>query len=235
MKQFKIRASGAYNLMGKKGLGQTGETYIETWLKENIYERSQEFSNKYVKKGIAKEDDLIKTLGTFMNVKDLKKNEEHFEDDFMTGTPDVLPENELSDTVIDVKNSFDCFTFPLFVKDFISTEVKTFKTVEDKIVKTIYAEDYYAQGQVYMHLTGRTKYKLVYGLMDTPEEIIRKDFKYHNKHNLEYEEFRKDYLYEHLPVENRIKVFEFKYDPNYIKTIIKRVNEARKYIKKIYE
>ena len=77
-----------------------------------------------------------------------EKNEEYFEDSHFCGTPDVI----LDDTIIDIKSSWDCFTFPLF---------------EDEIPN----KDYYYQLQTYMALTGLKKAKLVYVLMDTPESI----------------------------------------------------------------
>ena len=72
----------------------------------------------------------------------------YFEDEYFCGTPDVI----LEDTIVDIKSSWDCFSFPLF---------------EDKIN----SKDYFYQLQVYMHLTGKRKAQLCYVLMNTPEDL----------------------------------------------------------------
>ena len=41
------------------------------------------------------------------------KNEEHFNNDFLTGTPDVNTDSIL----LDVKSSYDATTFPFFAED----------------------------------------------------------------------------------------------------------------------
>ena len=50
MEVFKIRASSAGKISGIKGLGETGKTYCKKWLKEQLYNRKIEFSNKYTVK-----------------------------------------------------------------------------------------------------------------------------------------------------------------------------------------
>jgi hypothetical protein len=65
----------------------------------------------------------------------------------MTGTPDLI----INDLVIDMKASWDCFTFPLFDTDI------------DKA--------YWMQLQGYMALTGKRSARLVYTLQNTPEEL----------------------------------------------------------------
>ena len=134
----------------------------------------------------------------------------------MTGTPDLI----LKDCVIDVKNSWDCFTFPLF-----ETEIPN--------------KDYFYQGQVYMHLTGKKKYKLIYTLLDTPKEIIEREaYYYANNNYLEYDEdlykkFEKKMTYKDISDDLKIKVFEFDYCPKTIETIIERVKECRSIIEKL--
>ena len=43
---FKIRASACGYIMGKKGLGKTGETYCKNWLKGKVYDRQVEIKSK---------------------------------------------------------------------------------------------------------------------------------------------------------------------------------------------
>jgi len=144
-KEFKIRASASGKIMGIKALGKTGETYCENWLKEQLYKRKIEFSNKYTEKGLIMEDNSIDYVADQLGYGFLAKNEQYFENDFFTGTPDII----LKDHVIDVKNSWDFSTFPLF-----DNEVPN--------------SDYYFQAQVYMELCGVDSYKLIYVLSDTP-------------------------------------------------------------------
>jgi len=210
MKQFKIRASGAGNIMGAKGLGKTGESYLQQWVKEQLYGRKKIMTNKYVEKGLIMEDESLDYVADNLGYGILVKNEKFFSNEYFTGTPDVI----LKDHIIDVKNSYDCFTFPLFEND-------------------IPNKDYIYQAQIYMDLVGLDSYKLIYTLMDTPEHQIEKDFKWNNTKQLEYKEFKKDYIYNSLKPELRIKVFDIKRDEKIINTIKQRVIESREYINKL--
>ena len=53
---FKIRSSATSKLMGVKGLGQTGYTYLEAWLKDHLYKRRTEIKSKYLDKGNISEE-----------------------------------------------------------------------------------------------------------------------------------------------------------------------------------
>lgn len=152
-KNFKIRASGAGQIMTnpqkKESLiSKTTETYVYDWLKESIYGIRKEIKSKYLSKGISLENTAIDKAIEWLDLSFVLKNESFFEDEFFTGTPDLITE----ETIFDIKCSWDCFTFPLF-----ETEIPT--------------KDYIYQLQVYMHLTGRKKATLVYVLLNTPEEM----------------------------------------------------------------
>jgi len=108
MIKFKCRASAAHSLMTDPKnkadkLSQTSITYIETWYKEKLYGRRKEFTAKQTDKGNVVEEESIeyaaKVLGwaAFQAV----KNEERFENDWLTGIPDLIG--------VDMKNSYDCF------------------------------------------------------------------------------------------------------------------------------
>lgn len=153
--RFKIRASASGKLMTKSRskdgtLAKTALSYVQDWYKEQIYGVKKNIDNKYLRKGISVEDNAIDYAATELGWLFAEKNEEYFEDSHFCGTPDVI----LDDTIIDIKSSWDCFTFPLF---------------EDEIPN----KDYYYQLQTYMALTGLKKAQLVYVLMDTPESIER--------------------------------------------------------------
>ena len=163
--EFKIRASGAGAIMTNprsksETLGKTCITYLETWVKEQIYNRRKEVTTKYMVKGLIAEDNSLDMVAKNVGVALLLKNEKHFEDNFMTGTPDAV----LKDCVIDVKSSWDAFTFPLF-----ATEIPE--------------KAYYLQLQVYMALTKKKRSKLVYTLIDTPAHLIQKEAYWYSRDN----------------------------------------------------
>ena len=63
-------------------------------------------------KGLIVEDNSIDLIAEVLGYGMLFKNEQYFEDDHLTGTPDIIIPKK--DTVIDAKSSWDIFTFPLF-------------------------------------------------------------------------------------------------------------------------
>ena len=153
MKRFKIRCSAIGQIMkngtDKKSMGETAKSYVEQWIKEQLYGRKKEFSNKYTTKWLSVEQDAIDYISDVLEYGFLLKNEENLSNDFLTGTPDII----LNNFIIDIKSSWNCFTFPLF---------------EDEIKN----QDYVWQGQGYMALTGAETFRVIYVLMDTPEDEI---------------------------------------------------------------
>ncbi len=226
MNEFKIRASACGQIMtnprAKKDieagiLSQTAKTYCETWLKEQIYNRKKEFTSKYTEKGNISEDNSLDFIAEYLGYGMLMKNEEHLNNHIMTGTPDVI----LKDLVIDVKNSWDNFTFPLFETD-----------IPDK--------SYYWQAQCYMYLTGKSNYKLIYVLSDTPVHLIEKEAYYWCKNNgfeeLDidiHKQFIRKMTYTDIEDKYKIKVFDIERNNEDIQKIEKRVLECRKYIKEL--
>jgi hypothetical protein len=206
MKEFKIRCSQIGKIMGVKGIGLTGKGYCEDWYKEKIYSKRKSFTSKYTEKGNKVEDDSLDFIADNLGYGMIVKNEKVFYDDFMTGTPDAI----LKEIIIDVKNSWDCFTFPLFNN----------KTPN---------KDYYWQAQGYMNLTGIENYKLVYTLMNTPKELIEKEYIYSDQ-SVSFDDFEKEFTYDNIDPKYRIKVFDIKKNEDDIQKIKDRVNECREYI-----
>lgn len=195
---FKCRASALGKLMTNarsknETLSQTTKSYLEEWVKEQIYGVKKQINSKYINKGLALEDTAIEFYSVAENKSFMIKNLDKFEDDFFTGTPDCLFE----DVVYDFKTSWDCFTFPLF----------------DEVPDN----GYFYQLQVYMHLTGLKKAKLVYTLQDTP------DF-------LTYEE---PVSYSHVENKYRIKEFDIDYDPQVIELAKEKIIDCRDYVKEL--
>jgi hypothetical protein len=165
---FKVRASAGGKLMTAprsktETLSETTKTYLYEWLTEKIYGVRKEIKSKYLNKGLKLEDTAIDKTIEWLDLPFTIKNEKFFEDDYFTGTPDLIVDG----VVYDTKCSWDCFTFPLF-----DTEIPT--------------KDYFYQLQIYMELTGCKKAVLVYVLLNTPEELT-----YEDKHN--YDNLDKKY------------------------------------------
>lgn len=217
MEKFKVRASSAGKIMGVRGLGKTGEDAAKEWYIEQLYNRRKQFSNKYTNKGNIMEDASIDFIAEHLGYGFLSKNEEYFTNDFLTGTPDIILKNH----IIDVKNSFDPFTFPFFENECPN-------------------KDYYYQGQVYMDLVGRDSYKLIYTLMDTPVNIIESEARkycFTNGYDMDdmdvYMDFEKRMTYSDIDAKDRIRVFEFERDNKVIDSIKLRVDECREYLSKL--
>lgn len=134
-------------------LSETTKTYCKEWLTEKIFNSRKDISTPQIQKGILCEDEAIDKTISWLDLPFVIKNEKFFENDYLCGTPDLIYTK--LDLVIDMKCSWDEFTFPLF---------------EDEIP----TKDYYYQLQGYMHLTGMKKAKLVYVLLNTPEGLSYK-------------------------------------------------------------
>lgn len=199
MKEFKIRASASWKLMTAprsktESLSETTKTYLKEWAIEQIYGIRKEIKSKYITKGLKLEDEGIDKAIEWLDLEFVLKNEQYYEDDYFCGTPDIVTDDE----VLDIKISYTPHTFPLF---------------EEKI-PTI---DYKYQVNVYMHLTGKKKARVVYLLLETPPE-------------LNYGEVQD---YSELDLKYRFKTFHFDYDETIIKELQKKVEESRCYLEKI--
>lgn len=198
MEQFKCRASAAGKLLAtprnkNEQLSETTKSFIQEWLKTQIYGYKKEISSKAINKGLEYEDMAIDKAIEWLDLPFAIKNQQRFSDEFFTGEPDLI----LQDEVIDVKCSWDCFTFPLF-----DTEIPT--------------SDYETQVQVYMHLTGKKKARVVYILLTTPETYSSPEWSY-----------------DHLETKYRIKEYRFEYDPEIIEKLKTRVELCRNYINEL--
>jgi hypothetical protein len=71
--------------------------------------------------------------------------------------------------------------------------------------------------------------------MDTPENLIEKEFQYNSDNNfLEYNDFREKYMFSNVEHKYRIKIFEINYDKKVINEIIERVEKCREYLDKLW-
>ena len=195
--------------------GATAKTYIRNCWLLNEYGCQEPVLTPQMLKGMVCELDSIGLLDSQVpSVVFRAKNEQRFENEWFTGEPDLLTD----DWVEDVKTSWSLQTFFNVSKP-------------DPI--------YYAQGQVYMDLTGKSRFRLAHVLVDTPplmlqEECRRYAWKFEgNEDHPEYKqiESRLNALHKvsHIPESKRIKVFEFERDDEFLDTLKSRVEQARRY------
>ncbi len=220
---LKIRCSSIGKIMTNsrsktETLSKTCKTYLQELAIEEMYGKRKEFSSRYTDKGNAVEDEGIKLCESVLDLGFMYKNEEHFENDYLTGTPDVN-----TDIILDVKSSWDATTFPFFAEDIPNRE-------------------YFFQLQGYMALTQKRKAYLCYCLINTPELMVEDEVRRaHWKEHLidENEELRNhveaQHNFDNIPAERRIKTFEVKYDKDVVKAIYDRVKECREYYKTLIE
>jgi hypothetical protein len=191
---------------GKGGNLSVGTvTYLQNWYKEQIYERRQEFKSKYCDKGTEVEQLSIDFISDQLGLGMIFKNEQYFENEFITGTPDVV----LPVEGIEVKNAWDCFTFPLFDNE-----------PDNK---------HYIQCQCYMDLTGLQSWRLVHTLMNTPSEIVSREMQFALEE--QYDEIMAKHTYDNIPARYRIKTFIIERNQELIDAIHVRVAECREYLK----
>jgi len=202
---MKIRASQLGKLMTqpktKKAkeageLSETAKSYLDELAIEKFYKRRKVVRTDELRKGIECEERAITMLQEYVGT-GLFKNEEQYENDYFTGTPDLV-----STVVYDTKVPFDIFNF---------------HKAEPPVLETGKKTDYYWQLQAYMDLTGVDRACLAYVLVNTPEKMVqdkkyRMQFQYADgEEDLEYQE-DVDYLerlhnYDDLELEHKVKLF----------------------------
>lgn len=199
----------------KPELSKTTKKYLkDVWISE-VYGRERDTSSQYTEKGLyCEEDGLNLAMDHYDTL--LVKNKVELSNEFIKGTPDCL----LKDKVLDIKNSWNIFTF----------------SESDGSNK-----NYQYQGLGYMALTGRKKFDLVYCLCNAPEYMIvqeksRRMWKIPNDPEAIAEmeaEVEKDMTFDDIPEKKRIKVFSFDYNEEDMKRVYARIIEAREYLQSI--
>lgn len=201
-------------------LSATCKTHlIETYISEK-YGRKKEIETKQMAKGKKAELDslmlLSKTLGYFLD-----KNEEHIENGVIIGTPDTFIGESLqkAEVVLDVKTSFDIFTF--------------LNNLDGKL-----NPDYEKQLQAYMWLTGAEQGYVAFCLVDMPEDMLNDE-----KQRLLYKtmaisdespEFKEEwskkrpqFIYSDIPESERILIFPVEKDVTFPEKCRQKVEKAR--------
>jgi len=215
---MKIRCSSIGKIMtnpktkGEK-LSQTTKTYLQEFAVEEVYAIRKEFSSRYTDKGNEVEELSIALCNDVLNLGFIYKNEEHFSNDWISGTPDV----NTDEILLDVKSSWDATTFPFF-----DTELKN--------------KDYLYQLQGYLWLTNKTEALLCYCLIDTPLQIVEDEIRREHwkasliEESLDLRAFvQSKHTFGHIPKEKRLKTFKIVKDDVIIENIKTRIEECREY------
>jgi hypothetical protein len=223
MTAFKVRCSALGKVMTSPRskseiLSQTAKTYVEEQVLLAKYGIVKTFNSRYTDKGNLVEDESIKLASEVLELGFILKNDEHFSNDWVTGTPDV----NTASLILDVKSSWDATTFPFF-----ATEIPT--------------KDYFFQLQGYLWLTGKQKSLLVYCLVNTPLDMVQDEIRraHWNANLLEesldlIDEVQKRHNFDHIPDNRRVKVFEVERDDEVIEQIKERVELCREYYETLY-
>lgn len=136
------------------GLSETAKGHLVDVYVSNKYQRHDDIQNKYIEKGNAVEEDSI-TLLSRLKKKFYQKNEEHLNNQWIKGTPDLFEGKSIfeADVITDAKSSWDIYTF---------------HRVLSKGINKLY----YWQLQGYMDLSGAKSANLSYCLVNTPSNLI---------------------------------------------------------------
>ena len=238
-----FRCHSLGDLMGVKGLGLTGEkraihSYIEMF--EN---RTSEIKSKYLEKGIFNESEAI-TLVNDVLQSNFTKNEVRMANDLITGECDIEDSNE----IVDVKCSWDRFTF----LDSFSGGGKNYEwqlrgymqLYEKPKASVIYC---LTDKPDHMMLQELERKSNMYGgdLSDMVaiQMVVNSYFDEDNFHRflqMAPIDLKDKYVqramdnFVHIPKENRIKRFQFDYSEATNAKIGERVNDARNYLKTIF-
>lgn len=153
MQQHKFRAHSIAEIMTDpkskdEVLSVGAKTAILKIAKELVYGYDERISSKYIKKGLAVEDQSIELVNSvfFTNY---KKNEERKANEWITGECDIATPSK----IIDIKSSWSLATFPAI------PEAGKDKTYE-------------WQGRAYMWLWDVDSFEVNYCLVNTPDELI---------------------------------------------------------------
>jgi len=114
---MKFRCSGLGNLMVEpklksETLSETTKTYLREKYIFEKYKRSKFVESKYMTKGTEVEEESL-TLLSIVTRKLYNKNEKLLWNDWIIGTPDTYEGDTIENaiTIIDIKSSWDIFTF----------------------------------------------------------------------------------------------------------------------------
>jgi hypothetical protein len=200
-------------------LSQTAKTYLKELAIEEKFGIRKEFSSRYTDKGNIQEDTAIEMASKVFSLPFALKNTDYFENEFIKGTPDLI----LEDEIIDIKCSWDGTTFPWF---------------EDELPN----KDYYWQMVGYCWLTRRSKARVVYCLVDTPEDIVQDEIRRTSWKKFEIDvteetetEVRAKHEFSHISENKRIRAYLVELTDEDIDKVKEKLLHAREYYNNLIE
>lgn len=184
----------------------------EIWIEETLGRKKYDTTNKYTEKGLLCEQDSLELVTEVYGRGFLAKNKDLLHNRFVVGTPDVI-----KPILIDIKTSWDIWTFN--------------KVDEDKAFK-----DYYFQLLGYMWMLGRKRSKLIYALVDTPDNIKEDELYKMTFKNISPEDILKaeaNYCFDDIKKKTRVKMYNFKFEKSKIEELKAMITASRAYLKTI--
>lgn len=221
-KQYEDYGSLLSRKNAKPTLSSSSIKWLKSIYKEVVFNRTNEIKSMYLDKGIAVENKAIELFSEVFGV-EYNKNKTRYDNEFFSGEPDIVTAEE----VIDIKSSWDFTSFPML----------------DEEVENI---NYYYQLQAYMDVLGLQKSKLIYILVDTPDEIIN-DYKrklswqiglisdeltYDLPEDLNFE-IERNMKYQDIPKNARIKIFEIERNDVIIDIMHQQIKSARVFLQSL--
>lgn len=215
---YKFHCSSLPCLMTKsrnksEPLSETAKAMLrEIWIKEKYGRVSFGRANKFTEKGLVVEQDSLKLVTCVLKRGFLAKNRSQLSNDYVTGTPDVV-----APILIDIKSSWDIWTFA---------------GVDSKKAHS----DYYWQLFGYMWMLKKSRSKLIYALVNTPDNIKEDELYRLTFKNLLPEEIQaaeRNYIFDDIREKQRVKVFNFSFDKEKVQELCYMIEQARIYLKTI--
>jgi len=205
----------------KDKFGETCKAHLMECFVSQVYGRHKDITNKYIEKGLVAEEDSL-DLYSVVKKELFVKNTETIRNEYFIGTPDIM----LPDLIIDLKTSWDIFTFHAVLA----------KALDKR---------YYWQLQAYMDLTGAPKAKLVYCLVNTPLKLIEDakkklmwtmaviDPDTDEAYQKACEQVEKNSIYDDIPMEKRYIEETIERDQDAIDKAHERVKECREFLNQL--
>ena len=201
----------------KAELPAGAKTYAENWLHDRIYRRRREFSAEQTEKGNRTEQVGFEMIKEYLQDPFMREHPDRVNSEYITGQCDLMS----PDILFDCKAAFTHETMPLF----------------DETLKKAHREQLHGYGYLY----GYKRLARAYALTNMPEDMIER--KAYNatrskygpdftevEYNEQLERLTKKYTYDDLPLNLRVMITEFDYNPQFIEFVIERVKMIREYL-----
>jgi hypothetical protein len=204
----------------EKELSETTKSALQSIFISEKYGRKKIIESKYLKKGTDVEEKSARILSLYDNdLYVIEAERERMRNGMICGTCDIKHYYGDSEggLIIDVKSSWDLHTF----------------------IKSDLTDAYWWQLQCYGELYNADKLKLSYVLVDTPESLIEQEIK-REAYKMPFltesqlkeigEQIRTNLIFDDIPLQERVRSFEFDFDKEAIERIYERIPYWREYL-----